>query len=211
MIKLKLLISLSSLFATSLLTAEPISPCGNNEQAEALIQQIRLHKHQQRTTLECNIKLNEIALIKANLILQSKDIWHDAGHMTPNQLLRHHGFKLPRTYPYFGNQVEALAGGEETVEEVFTDFLESEPHKKLLLGEDEFFKSQDQIGAAFIKDLSSEHEYYWVVIIADEKNHTIKQDPVIAVNPPVVAKKKHRGREIKERLYRNKVRHTWRQ
>ncbi len=176
--------------------------------ADSLIQSIQKHQHQQRNTLECNAKLNEIALIKAKLILESQDIWHDAGHMTPNQLLRHHGFKLPKTYPHFGNQVEALAGGEETVDEVFTDFLNSEPHRKLLLGEDAFFKSQDQIGAAFIKDLSTEHEYYWVVIIADEKNHTLKQDPVIEVEPPVISKKKRRGKAIKERMYRNKVRRT---
>ena len=107
--------------------AKKISKCGNNAMSKQLIQLIRNHPHQNRKSIACNDKLNEIAVIKANHIISSADIWHNAGHMTPNQLLRHHGFKLPRTYPMFGNQVEALAGGEESAEEVFSDFLSSEP------------------------------------------------------------------------------------
>jgi uncharacterized protein YkwD len=180
--------------------------CGNNEQAQKLAQLILTDMNQQRNDLNCSKKLNEVALIKAEIIMQSQDIWHKAGHLTPNQLLRHHGFKLPRTYPIFGNQVEAIAGGEADVITVFDDFLNSEPHRKLLLGEDEFFKSQDQIGVAYLQDSSSDYQHYWVVIIADERNQSIKQDPKIEVEPPVISKKRNRGKEIKERMYRNKVR-----
>ena len=184
------------LFSWSFAMAEKVAICGNNVEAAELIASIQNHASQQRTVLDCNSKLNEIALIKANLIIQNQDIWHNAGHMTPNQLLKHHGFKLPKSYPFFGNQVEALAGGEESAEEVLSDFLNSEPHRKLLLGVDEFFKSQDQIGVAFIEDPET-----------DQKTNKLKQNPVVEVEPPVVAKnKRQRGREIKERLYRNKVR-----
>ncbi len=180
--------------------------CGNSKEAQLLSTLIKTHPNQQRSQINCNRKLNEIALIKAGYIIENQDIWHNAGHMAPNQLLRHHGFKLPKTYPLFGNQVEALAGGEESAEQVFADFLNSTPHKKLLLGEDAFFKTQDQIGVAFLKNLNTEHEYYWVVIIADEKNQNINQDPIIDVEPPVISKKKRRrGREIKEKMYRQKV------
>ncbi len=186
-----------------------VPPCGNNEIAAKLIDYIKNHENQQRDWLSCNQSLNEIAKIKAQFIIESQDIWHNAGHMTPNQLLRHHGFKLPKTYPLFGNQVEALAGGEDSAEEVFDDFINSEPHRKLLFGEDDFFKTQDQIGAAFIKDLTTDHQFYWVVIIADEKQNKMKQDPVIEVEPPVFStKKRKRGREIKEKMYQRKVRNT---
>ena len=196
---------------TLLITSHPVFSnevtCGNNEQAHQLAQLIRFNQQQQRMALRCNEKLNEIALIKAGYIIENQDIWHNAGHMAPNQLLRHHGFKLPKTYPLFGNQVEALAGGEESAKEVFADFLNSKPHKKLLLGEDAFFKSQDQIGVAFVKNINTEHEFYWVVIIADEKNQMINQDPIIDVEPPVIStKKRRRGREIKQKMYHNKVR-----
>jgi uncharacterized protein YkwD len=180
--------------------------CGNNEQAQKLAQLILTDMNQQRNDLNCSKKLNEIALIKANIIRQNQDIWHNAGRLTPNQLLRHHNFKLPKTYPLFGNQVEAIAGGEAAYEFVFEDFLNSSPHKKLLLGEDDFFKAQNQMGVAYLKDLDTDHQHYWVVIIADERNQTVKQDPIIEVEPPVISKKRNRGREIKERMYRNKVR-----
>jgi len=184
--------------------------CGNNPAAEQLANLIRTHKKQQRPELICNTTLNQIAQIKANHVVKSQNIWHHAGRMSPNQLLRHHGFKLPKTYPLFGNQVEALAGGEASVDAVFNDFLNSEPHRQLLLGEDAFFQAQDQIGVAFVEAPDTDHRYYWVVIIADERNHTIRQNPVVDVDPPVISKKKSRGREIKEKMYRRKVRSRWR-
>ncbi len=195
------------IFATDSLSSN--LTCGNNAPAQQLATLIKSHDQQQRKNLDCNEKLTEIALIKAGHIIESQDVWHNAGRMAPNQLLRHHGFKLPKTYPLFGNQVEALAGGEQVVELVFSDFLNSEPHRKLLLGDDLFFSQQDQIGVAYVEDLTTDHQHFWVVIIADEKNTEIKQEPVIEVKPPVFApKKRNRGREIKERLYRNKVKET---
>ena len=200
------LISLALICCYSLKADSTEFSCGNNQQAEQLAQLIKSNNNQQRKNLKCSEKLNEIALIKAHHILKNQNIWHHAGRMTPNQLLRHHGYKLPKTYPIFGNQVEALAGGAENASEVIGDFLESKPHKSLLLGEDDFFKTQDQIGVAYIADIESDHQNYWVVIIATEKNETIYQDPVVEVEPPVINKKYSRGREIKERFYRNKVR-----
>ena len=197
------------LFASVMSKAEKGSGCGNNDMSKQLVAMIQNDVKQQRTQLRCSEKLNEIALIKAMHIVNEQTLWHSAGRMTPNQLLRHHGFQLPNTYPLFGNQVEALAGGEESVVEVFNDFMSSDPHRQLLLGESDFFKSQNQIGAAFVKDLTTEHLYYWVVIIADENNHTVKQNPVIEIKPPVYSKKQHRGKAIKEKMYRNKVRKTW--
>ena len=201
------LIAVLTFFNTDGHAAKPF--CGNSPKAIELAQLIQTHDQQKRKTLLCNEKLNEIALIKANHVIESQDVWHNAGRMAPNQLLRHHGFKLPSTYPLFGNQVEALAGGEASVDLVFSDFLNSEPHRKLLMGDDLFFSQQDQIGVAYVEAPNTDHQHFWVVIIADEKNTQITQDPVIEVKPPVIApKKRNRGREIKERMYRNKVKET---
>lgn len=62
------------------------------------------------------------------------------------------------------------------------------------------------MGVAYLKDFDTEHQHYWVVIIADERNQTVNQDPIIEVEPPLISKKRNRGSEIKERMYRNKVR-----
>ena len=201
---------LMCLFQTMVIPTIQAAPCGNHPAAEQLADLIRTHENQQRPELTCNTTLNQIAQIKANHVIESQNIWHHAGRMSPNQLLRHHGFKLPKTYPLFGNQVEALAGGEAAADAVLDDFLNSEPHRQLLLGEDPFFLAQDQIGVAFIEAPDTDHRYYWVVIIADERNHTIRQNPVIDVDPPVISKKKSRGREIKEKMSRRKVRSRWR-
>lgn len=183
--------------------------CGNDPLARQLAQLIQTHPQQQRQALQCSPKLSAIAAIKAGHIHANEDIWHHAGRMAPNQLLRHHGFLLPPTYPMFGNQVEALAGGEEAVQQVLTDFLNSKPHRMLLLGEDAFFREQDQIGVAYLNDPATDHQHYWVVIIATEKKNTVKQDPVIEVKPPVISKKKRKRGEIRERHYRNRVKRQW--
>lgn len=195
--------------AQSHVQSQTNSNCGNSPAAQQLAQLIQNHPKQQRMVLNCSKKLSTIAAIKAGHINDNEDIWHHAGRMAPNQLLRHHGFKLPPTYPFFGNQVEALAGGEEVVEQVLTEFLNSKPHRMLLLGEDAFFRAQDQIGVAYLEDPESDHRHYWVVIIATEKNNTIKQDPVIEVKPPVISPKKRKPESIRERHYRKRVKRQW--
>ncbi len=180
--------------------------CGNNEQAQRLVALIKQHQQQQRQQLHCHPLLNEIARIKAGLLIENQDIWHNAGHLTPNQLLRHHGFKLPRHYPVFGNQVEALAGGKNSAADTFDSFLNSEPHKKLLLGEDDLFRQQDQIGVAYVKDLSTDHQHHWVVIIAGQATAPVINQQVyntqaaIDDNGHKKKKKRRRGREIKARM-----------
>lgn len=182
------------------------TPCGNSPEAEALVRLIKNHPAQQRRSLHCHPLLNDIARIKAELISDSEDVWHHAGRMAPNQLLRHHGFQLPKTYPLFGNQVEALAGGVASVDEVMTDFLNSKPHRMLLLGEDSFFAAQDQMGVAYVNQPETSHGHYWVVIIADERNQSIIQKPPIEVEPPVVSQSAKNKRSIKDKLYQRKVR-----
>ncbi len=188
--------------------------CGNNDHAHKLAQLIQANNNQQRKELACNPKLNEIALIKANLMLQKQNVWHNVGNMSPNQLLRHHGFKLPKTYPFFGNQVEAIAGGKDSPETLFKDFVNSTPHRMLLLGENEFFKNQNQMGVAYIKDLSTDHQHYWVVIIAaTHSNQNIKTEHVVGTGDflpePVESNNRKRLRAMKKRMYQNKVKDRW--
>ncbi len=201
---LTLLTTIGCLLSSNMVWADK-TICGNNQQANQLVQLIMTHKNQQRNELTCNAKLSAIAAIKAQHITKDQNIWHHAGRMSPNQLLRHHGYKLPKTYSLLGNQVEALAGGTDDHNEVFADFLTSEPHKNLLLGIDDFFQLQDQIGAAYIYNADTEHESYWVVIIAGDRMQTLEQKPVLLIEPLVINKKRRRGRHVRDRFYRNKL------
>ena len=156
---------------------EPISTlCGNNEKAKQIASLIMNHSNQKRPQLICNKKLNEIALIKVNLLKSEKDISHTAGHTTPNHLLRKNGYDLSKRYPTLGNQVEAIAGGEKNSQVAFQDFLDSESHRILLLAEHPYFLEQNDIGVAYIYDKNTPFEHYWVVLFGDQDKDSTKVD-----------------------------------
>ncbi|WP_154223019.1 CAP domain-containing protein [Marinicella rhabdoformis] len=142
--------------------------CGNNPASQELAHAIIEHNKQQRPQLQCNQKLSKIALIKAHLLAKELDISHNAGHTTPNHLLRKNGYDLSKRYPVLGNQVEAIAGGEPDTEVAFQDFLNSEPHRILLLGEHPYFTEQNDIGVAYLYNKNTPYEHYWVVLFGDQ-------------------------------------------
>ncbi len=142
--------------------------CGNNQKAREMANLILEHNNQKRTQLHCNDKLNEIALIKANLLKSEKDISHTVGHTFPNQLLRKHGYKLSKRYPVLSNQVEAIAGGEPSTQVAFKDFLDSEAHRVLLMADHAYFWQQNEMGVAYVYDKNTPYEHYWVVIFGDQ-------------------------------------------
>ena len=148
------------------------SYCGNNEKAREMASLIMNNSNQKRPQLFCNKKLNEIALIKANLLKSEKDISHTVDHTFPNHLLRKHGYNLSKRYPTLSNQVEAIAGGESDTLVAFKDFLESEPHRVLLMADHEYFGEQNEMGVAYVYDKNTPYEHYWVVIFGDQDKKT---------------------------------------
>ncbi len=143
--------------------------CGNHPKAQQLAQLIQQHKQQNRSQITCNQKLTEIAAEKAIDLSQMKDIWHIVNGQTPNGLLKSKGYPLSQRYPAFGNQVEAIAGGEGDPQVMFKDFMASKPHRVLLMANHDFFAEQDEIGVAYFYDKNTVYEHYWVVLIADKK------------------------------------------
>ncbi len=156
--------------------ASTFEVCGNNDNSRQMAEYIMQHKNQTRPELRCSKKLNQIAIIKAKLLASEKDIAHTAGHMTPNHLLRKNGYDLSKRYPIFGNQVEAIAGGEKSVTQAFADFLDSEPHRILLLGEHPYFNEQNDLGVAYYYNQSTPYEHYWVVLFGDEDKDSTPVD-----------------------------------
>ena len=139
--------------------------CGESEQAQQLVQLIKNDPEQQRDTLRCNPILVEAAKQKVMRMLEWGMVRHNLGG-SPNSHLRDLGYKLPRYYGgAFSNQVEALAGGFKDAEQVWKAFKSSEEHRQHLLGEVDFYREQDEIGVAFVKEWDSPHVEYWVVYI----------------------------------------------
>ncbi|TKB03680.1 CAP domain-containing protein [Alteromonas portus] len=139
--------------------------CGNSKQAQALSLLIAYDKGQQRKLLKCNPILVELAEVKAKDMAERGLVSHFLGG-SPNTRIRDAGLTLPEYYGNaMSNQVEALAGGYATAEDVWYALKRSTSHRQHLLGELPFYEEQDQVGIAFHKDYSTPHVEYWAVYL----------------------------------------------
>ena len=139
--------------------------CGNSEQAKALSLLIANDKGQKRRVLQCNTTLVKLAEEKAKDMAERGLVSHFLGG-SPNSRIRNAGLILPDYYgDAMSNQVEALAGGYITADDVWHGLKKSTSHRQHLLGELPFYEEQDQIGIAFHKDYSTPHVEYWVVYL----------------------------------------------
>lgn len=156
--------TLAFLIAPAISFAKPVT-CGNTEQAKALSLLIANDKGQKRKLLQCNPTLVEIAEIKAKDMAERGLVSHFLGG-SPNTRIRNAGLTLPEYYgDAMSNQVEALAGGYITADDVWYALKTSTSHRQHLLGELPFYEEQDQIGIAFYKDYSTPHVEYWAVYL----------------------------------------------
>lgn len=144
---------------------DDIELCGNSDEAMELAIAIMEDPAQQRPEIRCNGLLTAIAVDKAKRMADEGIVFHNLGG-SPNSRLREAGFQLPEYYgDAMSNQVEAIAGGYPSVGRVWRAFKNSETHAKHLLGQIPFYQEQDEMGIAFIKDLSAPHVEYWVVYL----------------------------------------------
>jgi uncharacterized protein YkwD len=141
------------------------SECGIHPKAQELAAILINSSQQLHPKLVCNSTLAQAANAKAKLMAENKRVDHILNRQTPNQLLRSYGIDLPRIYEPSGNQVEAISGGKETAQSAFDYFMTSPPHKAHLLGENEFYKTQNEIAVGYYYDFYTPHEHYWVVYV----------------------------------------------
>jgi uncharacterized protein YkwD len=146
------------------------SNCGLNEKAMQLAQMLVESKIQQRSNLICNSQLAAAASQKARVMAEKEKVLHNLNNTSPNELLKNNGIVLPLYYAKIGNQVESVLGGMQTAEESYQLFMTSETHKKHLLGENNFYQQQTQIGVGYYFDKKTKHMDYWVVYITALKN-----------------------------------------
>ncbi len=178
--------------------------CGNNPQAAELVELIRQHPQQSRKEIDCSSKLSQIAEYKATLLSENNIIMHNIGYQTPNQLLRNKGYLLSNGYPILGNQVEALAAGEKDAKSTLNQLLNSETHRRLLLGEAPFYKPQNEIGVAYLRQSKSPYDYYWVIYIADTNNRP-KPDVEYFVNSEFNYTQPEQKISIRDRHYQSRT------
>ena len=174
-----LLTSLTYVFSSPCLADQ--TTCGNTEQARELSLLIANDKNQQRSVLKCNPTLVMLAETKAKDMAERGLVSHFLGG-SPNTRIRNAGLTLPEYYgDAMSNQVEALAGGYITADDVWYALKTSTSHRQHLLAELPFYQEQDQIGIAFYKDYSTPHVEYWAIYLTklidtETSNNDLKDD-----------------------------------
>ncbi len=139
--------------------------CGNDPDAVALVKQIVADDAQRRSYLECDSRLVAAATDKAISMAERGFVMHTRA----NARAREYGFKLPSYYGIGNaNQVEAIAGGQRSSDEVWRAFKGSKMHADHLLGRLPFYAEQSKIGVAKVSAPDSPHGVYWAVYIAKE-------------------------------------------
>lgn len=123
---------------------------------------------QKRPILTCKPRLHEFARLRARDMARRGYLAHlTPDRKGPNQLLRSAGYPLPPTYRGgLSNNVESIAGGIQSPEDVWRALTGSSSHRAHLLGEDPTYLDQDEFGIAYQRDLHAPHVDYWVVVIA---------------------------------------------
>lgn len=142
--------------------------CGSSEQARKLASLIINDPQQRREVLECNGLLSAIADAKAREMASLGRVDH-MGRSFSNRRLVDSGYPLSDLYPRgMENNVEAIAGGISSAEEMWQEFRASPVHRVHLLAEHEFYLLQDEIGVGFFEAPHSPHVEYWVVYVAHQ-------------------------------------------
>lgn len=128
---------------------------------------------QGREFMVCNPILAEQARAKA-VDMGTRNYF---GHTNPegvgaNKLVRDAGYPLPG---YYGsdpdsNNIESLAAGYATAEEAWAGWLSSVGHRVHVLGENDFYAQQVEIGVGYAYVEDSTYKHYWVFFSAYNGN-----------------------------------------
>ena len=183
--------------------AEPA--CGASPQAQALALLIIGHERQQREELYCNEILVEAAAQRAMDLVENPD----ADERSANEIVQKAGFRFPMFYPRVGNQVQAIAEEVDSPEAAIEYLARSFEHRDLILGDDEFFSRQSEMGVGYYPDEHGQGKY--VVFIAEPYSKpkiVIKQE----FKAPRMITAEECGRtwrSSRNAEFRNKCRELW--
>ena len=124
---------------------------------------------QQRANMNCDTTLTQVARARARDMAERDYFGHvNPDGLGPNRLVIQAGYQLPESYDLSqaGNNIESIAAGFGTAEEVWTGWMDSSKHRTHLLGEHTFFQQQEEYGIGYYYDPNSTYRHYWVVLTA---------------------------------------------
>lgn len=150
------------------LTASAISHTPNDQELK-IAQLMQSAPEQRRAKLRYNPVLAEVARKRAEDMAQRAYVAHvNPDGKGPNYLVRQAGYILPDFYPYTldANNIESIAAGQPTVEQVWATWLNSAPHRAHILATDPFYAAQIDYGIGYAYNPDSTYVHYWVIITA---------------------------------------------
>jgi len=147
------------------------SDCLMSDKERQVFSLLTEHPQQQRSGLVCSKALNEFARQRAEDMRTRGYFGHiNPDRIGPNALLKEFGYPLPSSYTgHLANNIESIAGGYSDPTKVIQVLLDSKTHRVHLLGEQDFYLQQNEIGIAHVRDKETDYEDYWVIVIARQK------------------------------------------
>lgn len=143
--------------------------CDLSAQEVQLLSLAESHPQQRRLTLTCSPTLAAVARARA-LDMGRRDYFSHVNPdgLGPNYLVRQAGYDLPAWWPSDprANNIESIGGGYATAQKAWQAWLNSSMHEKHVLGLDDFWARQTNIGIGYAYVEDSEFKHYWVFISA---------------------------------------------
>ena len=143
--------------------------CGLNTQETNVAASLVNHPDQQRATLVCDPILAQVARARArDMALRGYFSHTNPDGEGPNLLVRRAGYSLPSWYSTSrnANNIESIGGGHTSANAVWQGWLNSSAHRTHLLGENDFYASQEAYGIGYYFNPDSPLKHYWVFISA---------------------------------------------
>ena len=160
--------SAPTLTPTPTLTPVPILSAEEAEVEKYLLAQ----SGQQHPTLKLNSILVEQARRKAKDMAERVYFDHvDPDGFGPNYWVLKAGYQLP---DYYGtapnaNYIESIGAGYADAASVWKAWMLSPGHRSHLLGENQFYRDQIEVGIGYYYKANGSYSHYWVVLIAEPK------------------------------------------
>lgn len=137
-----------------------------NAQERALFKIAAADPNQQRPELVLNNKLIMVARAYAERLARESFFSHvDPQGFGPDYRARQAGYSLPYSGTQDINHIESITAVYEDAQGAWNRWLESE-HRIHVLGANDFFREQTQIGVGHFELKGSVYQHYWVFLSA---------------------------------------------
>ena len=157
------------LVAALLFVAPNILAVSPNTQEEAIASLMANDWRQKRETVIVDPILSEVARARARDMADRNYFSHvNPDGVGPNYLVERAGYDLPDWWggSITANNIESIAAGYTTAQEVWNAWLGSPTHRTHLLGENAFYAEQTAAGFGYAYNANSYYKNYWVVLTA---------------------------------------------